>query len=88
MTTLRVSIRDEHMALVEALVAEGRYGSPDEVVQALLDREDRRRRGELKLKAKIQEALDSGPAELMTDADWIAMRQEAIDGLAGESIRP
>ena len=35
-----------------------------------------------------REPLSSGPADATTDADWIALRQEAVDGRAGESIRP
>lgn len=88
MTDLKVSIRDDLMDLVESLIAEGRYSSPDEIVETLLDREARKRRGELKLKAKIQEALDDGPAEPMTREEWDSIEAEALDGLAGEEIRP
>ena len=79
MTTLKVSIRDDLMELVNAQVAEGRYASPDEYFQALLEREARRRRGEEKLKAKIQEALDSGPATPMTREEWDSIETEALE---------
>jgi putative addiction module CopG family antidote len=66
------------MDLVNAQVAEGRYASPDAYVQALLERDERRRKGERNLAAKIQEALDSGPATPMTRADWESIEREAL----------
>ena len=66
MTTLKVSIPDDLMKLVEAQVAEGRYGSPDEYFQALLERDERRRRAGRMLDAKIQEGLDTGLSTPMT----------------------
>ncbi|APW59045.1 ribbon-helix-helix domain-containing protein [Paludisphaera borealis] len=88
MTTLKVSIPDDLMKLVEAQVAEGRYGSPDEYLGELVRRDDRKRQAKRALEDKLQEALDGGPAELMTREEWDSMRQEALDGLAGEDIRP
>jgi antitoxin ParD1/3/4 len=78
MATLEISIRDDLMDLVNAQVAEGRYASPDAYVQALLERDERRRKGERNLAAKIQEALDSGPATPMTRADWESIEREAL----------
>ena len=40
------------------------------------------------LEAKFREALESGPATPMTKEDWAALRREALEGLAGETIRP
>lgn len=79
MTTLKLSIPDELMAHVDSQVAEGRYGSPDELFQALLERDARKRRGERTLKAKIQEAIDDGPAEPMTRAEWDSIEAEALE---------
>jgi len=88
MTTLKVTIPDELMSLVNSQVAEGRYGSPDEYFRALLGRDDRRRRAKRALEDKLHEAEDDGPGEPMTREEWDSMRQEALDGLAGEGIRP
>jgi putative addiction module CopG family antidote len=88
MTTLKVSIPDDVMAVVKARIAEGRYGSPDEYLGELVRRDDRKRRAKRALEDKLQEALDGGPAEPMNREEWDSMRQEAIDGLAGEDIRP
>lgn len=79
MTTLKVSIRDDLMELVEAQVAEGRYGSADEYFQALLERDERRRRARRALDAKIQEGLDSGPSEPMTREEWDSIEAEALE---------
>ena len=79
MTDLKVSIPDELMAVVDAQIAEGRYGSPDEYVQALLERDARRRRAGLALDAKIQEGLDSGPSTPMTREEWDSIEAEALD---------
>jgi putative addiction module CopG family antidote len=88
MTTLRVSIRDDLMALVDAQVAEGRYASPDAYVQALLKREERRRRAHRALEYKLQEAVDDGPGAPLMPDEWHSMRREALEGLAGEDVRP
>ncbi|MDR3622231.1 MAG: type II toxin-antitoxin system ParD family antitoxin [Paludisphaera borealis] len=79
MTTLKVSIPDDLMKLVEAQVAEGRYGSADEYVQALLERDERKRRARRALDAKIQEGLDSGPSTPMTREDWDSIERRAVE---------
>lgn len=79
MTTLRVSIRDELMAVVEAQAAEGRYGSVDAYIQALVERDERRLRARRALDAKIQEGLDSGPSEPMTREEWDSIEAEAME---------
>lgn len=77
MTTMTVSIPDELAELVAAQVSEGRYGSADEYVQALLERDARKRRGEATLAAKIREAVDEGPGTPMTREDWESIEREA-----------
>jgi Arc/MetJ-type ribon-helix-helix transcriptional regulator len=88
MATLEISIRDDLMDLVNQQVSEGRYASPDAYVQALLEREGRRRRAKRTLEAKLQEAVDDGPGEPLTPDEWDSMRREAIEGLAGEDDQP
>ena len=64
---MNVSLTDELVDFAKGLVDSGRYGSQSEVVRSALRLlQDRERRRELKLQAlreKIQEGLDSGPAE-------------------------
>ena len=40
------------------------------------------------VRPKFREALESGPATPMTQEDWAALRAQALEGLAGEAIRP
>ncbi len=49
---------------------------PDEVKQAKRD-----------LERKLAEALESGPAIPMTHDDWVALRQEALDGILADTIK-
>jgi hypothetical protein len=66
----------------------GSGGRKGEDIKRFIHLEARKKKTKKRHFRKQNEALDSGPAELPTDADWIALRQEAVDGLAGESIRP
>jgi Arc/MetJ-type ribon-helix-helix transcriptional regulator len=84
MVTLHISIRDELMALIEAQVAQGRYGSPDEYVQALLERDARRQRARRASDGQPQEGSDGDPSESTTSESWDAMRRKSADGLAAE----
>jgi putative addiction module CopG family antidote len=86
-TTLKVSIPDELMAIVDARIAEGRYGSADEYFQALLERDERRLQARRDLEDKLQEAVDDGPGEPLTPTEWDSMRREALNGLAGEEVQ-
>ena len=53
-----MTIRDDLRAWAEAEVREGRYGSPDELVNAALDRVH----GEAQRKAALKAVLDEGDA--------------------------
>jgi Arc/MetJ-type ribon-helix-helix transcriptional regulator len=48
------------------------YADAAEYLRALI-RADRRRAVEEKLERLVEQALDSGPPEELTDADWTAM---------------
>jgi antitoxin ParD1/3/4 len=87
MTTMNISLPDEMKAFIEAQMSQEGYASASEYFRTLI-REDQRRRARRALEDKFREALESGPATPMTREDWVALRQEAIDGLAGETIRP
>jgi len=78
MTTVNVAMSDELMAFVNARLAEGGFGSPDEYFRALV-REDQKRRAKQALEVKIREALDSGPATPMTREDWDSIEREALE---------
>jgi antitoxin ParD1/3/4 len=87
MTTMNISLPEEMKAFVDAQLAREGYASASEYLRALI-REAQRRQAKRELEAKLREALESGPAEPMTRADWAALRREALDGLSGEAIRP
>ncbi|MGP0065556.1 MAG: type II toxin-antitoxin system ParD family antitoxin [Isosphaeraceae bacterium] len=87
MTTMNISLPDEMKTFVEAEMALEGYASAGEYLRALI-RDAQKRRAKRDLEAKLREALDSGPATPMTREDWVALRAEAIEGLAGEPIRP
>jgi antitoxin ParD1/3/4 len=87
MTTMNISLPDEMKAFIEAqMTAEG-YASASEYLRTLI-RDAQKRVAKQALEEKFREALESGPATPMTKADWAALRREALDGLAGEQIRP
>jgi antitoxin ParD1/3/4 len=87
MTTLNISLPDEMKAFIDAEMAQEGFATASEYLRALV-REAQKRRARQALEAKFREALESGPAAPMTSEDWAALRREALDGLAGESIQP
>ncbi len=84
MTTMNISVPDEMKAFVESKMAQEGYASASEYLRTLI-REAQRQQAKQGLEAKLREALESGPATPMKQEDWAALRQEAMDGLAGEN---
>jgi Arc/MetJ-type ribon-helix-helix transcriptional regulator len=87
MSILNITLPDELVAYVDALVAEEGYVSRSDLFRTLL-REERKRRARRELEARFREAIESGPDRPMTRDDWDALRREALEGLATEDIRP
>jgi len=87
MTTMNISLPDEMRAFIEAEMATEGFASASEYLRTLI-REAQKRRAKQALEEKFREALESGPATPMTKEDWVALRREALEGLAGETIRP
>jgi antitoxin ParD1/3/4 len=86
MTTMNISLPDEMKAFVEAQMARDGFASASEYLRALI-REDQKRRARRELEAKLLEGLQ-GPSAVMTPDDWDSIEREALEGLAGEAIRP
>jgi antitoxin ParD1/3/4 len=86
MTTMNISLPDEMKAFVEAQMAQDGYASASEYLRALI-RDDQKRRARQALERKLLEGLQ-GPAVPLDRKEWDSIRQEALDGLAGEDIRP
>ncbi len=70
---------------VEAQVVEGGHASADAYLLALLE-DARKRRGMQTLVAKLDEALESGPSELMTRENWKALERKVWERHRGKSI--
>jgi len=87
MATMNISLPDEMKAFIEAQMAQEGYASASEYLRTLI-RDAQKRQTKQALEAKFREALESGLATPMTKEDWAALRQEALKGLAGETIHP
>jgi antitoxin ParD1/3/4 len=86
MTTMNISLPDEMNAFVESRMANEGYASASEYLRALI-REAQKRQAKQELEAKLLEGLQ-GPSVVMDHEDWDAIKREALEGLAGETIRP
>ena len=71
MTDLTVSLPDTLSAYLQAQIAAGRYNSPDDYIQALIQQDKARNEY---LEPLIIEGLESGDATPMTTADWDTIR--------------
>ena len=87
MATMNISLPDEMKEFVESQLSRDGYASASEYFRSLI-REDQRRQARQALETKFREAFEGGPARPMTREDWMALREEAVDGLAGEAIQP
>jgi antitoxin ParD1/3/4 len=83
---MNISLPDEMKAFVEAQMAHEGYASASEYLRSLI-REAQKRRAKQELEAKLLEGLQ-GPAVAMTRNEWDSIEREALEGLAGETIRP
>ena len=78
---LTLSLPDELDEFVSRRVREEAYRDAGEYLRALI-RADRKRAVEEKLELLVKQALESGPPEELTDADWTAMHR-AFDEARG-----
>ena len=76
-SALTVSLPEELDEFVSRRVREEAYADAGEYLRALI-RADRRRAVEERVERLVEEALESGPPETMTDPDWAAMH-DALD---------
>ena len=86
MTTMNISLPEEMKAFIEAEIAREGFASASEYLRALI-REAQKRKAKQELEAKLLEGLQGPPSEMTRD-DWESMEREALDGLAGETLRP
>ena len=86
MTTMNISVPEEMKVFVETQMALEGYASASEYLRSLI-REAQKRQARRELDARLLEGLQ-GPAVVMDRDDWDSLRREAVEGLAGETIRP
>ena len=86
MATMNVSLPDEMKAFVEAQSVREGFGTTSEYLRSVI-REAQKRQAKQDLDAKLLEGL-YGPRVPMNREDWDSIRREAMEGLAGETIRP
>ncbi|HLN32469.1 MAG TPA: type II toxin-antitoxin system ParD family antitoxin [Gemmataceae bacterium] len=82
---MNISLPDEMRAFIEEQMTREGYASASEYVRDLI-REAERRSAKRELEAKLAEGLQ-GPPTKMTRKDWQSIEREALDGLAGETLR-
>lgn len=80
MTTISIAVSETLKEFIDAQVAEGNFGSPDEYIRQMLEQLQKDRARE-KLEALLLEGLAS-PAREMTRQDWDGFRQRLDARLA------
>jgi antitoxin ParD1/3/4 len=86
MTTINISLPDEMRTFIEEQMTREGYASASEYFRDLI-RKAQRQKAKRELEAKLAEGLQ-GPLTTMTGKDWQAIERDAMDGLAGETLRP
>ncbi len=76
MQTMNISLPHPLKQFVDGQISTGRYSSVSEYMRELI-RADEKRKAEEQLEAKLLEGLRSAESEL-TQADWVALRKEAL----------
>ncbi len=72
---MNVSLPEALREFVEERVAEGSFANASDYVRALI-RDDRAKRAQSKLEAKLLEGLESGPPVVADDAYWEDLKRE------------
>jgi antitoxin ParD1/3/4 len=86
MAIMNISVPDDMKSFVEAQARQGGYASVSEYFRAVIH-DVQTRKAKQELEAKLLAGLE-GPVTEMTPEDWVSIEREALDGLAGEAIRP
>lgn len=74
---MNISLPEKMRAWIEEQVAEGRYATPSEYIRELL-REEQKRKLRDEIDRKLLDALESGPARDLSEADWQRIRRRVI----------
>jgi antitoxin ParD1/3/4 len=85
MATLNISLPDPMKEFVEEQADREGFGSVSEYLRSVI-RDVQKRAAKQALEVKLLEGLQ-GPTTEMTREDWDSIRREALEGLAGDTIR-
>lgn len=77
MSKMTISLPDEMKAFIDARTAEDGFASASDYLCSLI-RDAQERKARQVLEAKLQEALDSGPATPMTPEDWEGLERDVL----------
>lgn len=83
MESMNISLPEPLKQFVDGQISAGRYSSASEYVRELI-RADEKRKAEEQLEAMLLEGL-RGPESPLTQADWKAIRGEALTRLRASS---
>jgi antitoxin ParD1/3/4 len=83
MAILEVSLPEDMMAFVEEQAAKEGFRTAGEYLCSVI-RDVRKHHARRALEDKLREALESGPAEPMTQEDWDELEREALERLDRE----
>jgi antitoxin ParD1/3/4 len=86
MATMNISLPDPMKEFIETQSSKEGFGSVSEYLRSII-REVQKQQAKRELEAKLMEGLQ-GPSVVMTREDWDSIEREALEGLAGEAIRP
>ena len=81
-----IALPDELKIFIEGQMAQQGIASASEYFASLVRREQRQNAAR-ELEERLREGLQ-GPSSEMTREDWDSIRREALEGLAGEALRP
>lgn len=76
MATMNISLPEEMKVFVEEQAAKQGFGTVSEYVRSLLHAVQEQERSRSDVRAKLLEAIESGPATPMAESDWESIRQE------------
>ena len=74
---MNISLPEALREYVDERVAEGTFANASDYVRALI-RDDRLKRAQASLEAKLLEGLESGPAVVADDAYWEGLKSRAL----------
>jgi antitoxin ParD1/3/4 len=84
MQSMNISLPEPLKQFVDGQISSGRYSSASEYVRELI-RADEKHKAEEQLEAKLLEGLNS-PESTLTQADWSAIRNQALATLEARKL--